>query len=415
MIFVSKVETISQEISTIDNVAISSNGSWALIGENGKVGIFTRTGTNWRRKETIEFSEGEFGTNLPLAINDHGTLFAIGSGKAPAKMGSVVVYERNGNVITNTSQLTGKQDPSFGKAVAISNDTIIITSDIALYVFNRSNTNEWVQTSKIGKNDHLKYSANDQFLVADSDMFELLDFGASVAALDDIIVVGAPGTNITQSSKAAISAGAVAVYFKAGSTWKFRTLLFHNPTDYANLGASVSLSSNGLVLAGAPGTSLMFNSTSYLNVGAAQLFRVVKNGNLADVTHIREFTANIGRQDLAGYPIPFTDNEQFGKCVRITKAGDRIYISHHGLRTYERDSVPPESVFLDGCIREYIHNGIWEYSADINILQHFSTEPRSNFGASFDLDEAGNMLAITDMSLNAINQNINNQVMYFKR
>lgn len=141
----------------------------------------------------------------------------------------------------------GDASDQFGKAVALSGDTVVIGAywdeaphpyQGSVYVFARSGDG-WKQQQKLTASD----GARDDY------------FGISVAISDDTLVVGAQFANIVPYA----DQGAVYVFTRNGSVWTERQKLTASdalPDD--NFGASVAISGDTLAV-GAPGDDIGAN------------------------------------------------------------------------------------------------------------------------------------------------------------
>ncbi len=176
---------------------------------------------------------------------------------------------------------------NFGRAVAVSGDTIVIgasyedsnatgvngiqTDNSALsagaaYVFTRSGTT-WSQQA------YLKASNTE---AGDS-------FGRSVAVSGDTVVIGAvnedSGVVGSQSDNSASSAGAVYIFTRSGSTWSQQAYLkASNPETNDYLGASVAVTDDTVVIgatgedSNATGVNGNQSDNSATDAGAAYVF-----------------------------------------------------------------------------------------------------------------------------------------------
>jgi FG-GAP repeat len=137
--------------------------------------------------------------------------------------------------------LVGRDTKSFdlaGQSVAIDNDTILVGAPAAntdsansagvVYVFVRSG-DSWVEQAK---------------LQSSSSMFQDT-FGASVAIVGDVAVIGAP-----QNDEAGFDTGAAYVFVRSGTTWVQQAKLFPlmAPGSGYSFGKSVAFDGNRIVI-----------------------------------------------------------------------------------------------------------------------------------------------------------------------
>jgi hypothetical protein len=173
-------------------------------------------------------------------------------------VGAVYVFQRSGNEWPLQAQLTTPttvQDARFGRAVAISGDTIAVGAPFddhaqatsgAVYIFTRSGT-VWTQRAKLGADA----TSGDRF-------------GWSVALEGSTLAVGAP----TDETTGAANAGALFVFTGSGATWTQQgaALAASTPEESDLLGSSIAISGDVLV-AGAEG-----EDQTNVDSGAAYVF-----------------------------------------------------------------------------------------------------------------------------------------------
>lgn len=136
---------------------------------------------------------------------------------------------------------------SFGTAVAIQGERILVGGNGAAYVFVREWDGSWTQEAELTPSDSPPSS----------------QFGAAVALENDTAVIGAPH----RAGAAGTDAGAAYVFARSGASWTQQALL--EPNDAAardNFGFTVGISGN-LIVVGAP-----YASRGPAFCGAAYLF-----------------------------------------------------------------------------------------------------------------------------------------------
>ena len=279
-------DTIAVGAPYEDSTARGLNGNQNNNGaiDSGAAYIFTRNNGVWSQQvyvksspehETSDEWYDNFGEAMAMAgdtlvVGEPGSFIYFDDGNA-STCGSAYVFVRVNNVWSEQARLWQEMgcgwDEIFGSSVAISGNTIVIGAPNedsnakgvngnqdddslwnagAAYVFVRSGTT-WQ------KQAYLKASNTD---VGDR-------FGAAVALFGDRVVVGAPnedsaavGLNGEQSINGAFDSGAVYIFARIGTTWSQHAYLKASNTNKDDLfGDRVAISSNNMILVGAPSES----------------------------------------------------------------------------------------------------------------------------------------------------------------
>ncbi len=143
----------------------------------------------------------------------HGDTVVIGASNAPNGPGSAYLFTRPSREwadSTETAELTdseGDDGDQFGSAVAVYDDTLVIgaRNADAAYLFTRDSTGVWPDTATAT----LTATGFDNVIVD--------GFGSSVAVHGDVVVVGAPATDIRGDDGSA--SGAAFVFTKPSDGW----------------------------------------------------------------------------------------------------------------------------------------------------------------------------------------------------
>ena len=248
---------------------VNGDGSDNSAPFSGAAYVFVRTGTNWTQQAYLKAGYAlrydQFGWSVSLS----GNTLVVGSPESGS--GLAYVFVRSGTNWTQQAYLKASNTESgdgFGSSVSVSSNTVVVgaygessnatgvngdgtdTSAYqsgAAYVFVRSGTN-WSQQA------YLKASNTE---AGDN-------FGSSVAASGDMVVVGAPyesssatGVDGTQSDNSAPRSGAAYVFVRTGTNWTQQTYFkASNTYSEASFGSSVAMSGGTLVVEG--GASYVF-------------------------------------------------------------------------------------------------------------------------------------------------------------
>jgi uncharacterized repeat protein (TIGR01451 family) len=318
--------------------ATGVNGNQAdnSVGAAGAAYVFTRSGGGWTQQAYLKASNTDandlFGSSVAVsgdtvvvgAPGEFSNATGVNGDEANNSVGSAgaaYVFTRSGGGWAQQAYLkasnTGAGD-SFGTDVAVSGDTVVVGAPFedsnatgvngnqadnsavdagAAYVFTRS-AGVWTQqaylkASNTGVNDN---------------------FGTSVAASGDTVVVGAPfedsnatGVNGNAADNSAAGAGAAYVFTRSAGVWVQQAYLKASNTGGGdNFGWTVAVSGDNLVV-GAPSESS--NTTgvngneadnSATNAGAAYLF-TRSAGGWTQQAYLK--ASNTGAGDSFGYSV----------------------------------------------------------------------------------------------------------------
>jgi hypothetical protein len=153
-----------------DSVALSSDGSTALIGADAKASaagaayVFTRSGTTWTQQRELTASADATGDDLgvSVALSGDGGIALVGAAGTTSATGAAYVFSRSGTTWTRQQRLAasdGAAGDRFGSSAALSSDgsTALIgaptrnSSAGAVYAFTRAGTSNLVSAvSSIG-------------------------------------------------------------------------------------------------------------------------------------------------------------------------------------------------------------------------------------------------------------------------
>ncbi|WP_287129130.1 FG-GAP-like repeat-containing protein [Candidatus Cyanaurora vandensis] len=232
--------------------------------DRGSAFVYIRSGTTWTLQQEFPNTTGALNEQFGYALALGSETLAVGKPGVGSK-GSAFVFVRSGTLWTQQQRLTasdGVNGDSFGVAVAISGETVVVSApsnDLsgnnnrgAAYVFVRSGT-VWSEQA-------LLRTATG----ADDDAF-----GFAVAIVGDLIVVGMPGDDFEGDA----NRGSAFVFERAGTVWTQQQskLTAGDGSAQDQLGYAVAISGNTIVT-GAPGDDI--NATDQ---GSALVF--IRNGS----------------------------------------------------------------------------------------------------------------------------------------
>jgi uncharacterized RmlC-like cupin family protein len=336
----------ASNLTTITNgaTADADNSAWAA----GAVYVFRRTGVTWAQEAYLKAPNAEAGDSFGYSVAIDGDTVVVGAyGESSNQTtitngtgasgdntlpsaGAAYVFKRTGVTWAQEAYLkapNAEADDGFGSSVAIDGDTVVVGASSessnqttitngtgasgdnsatwagAAYVFKRTGTT-WAQEAYLKASNAEEYDA----------------FGSSVAIDGDTVVVGAfdessNQTSITNgtgasSDNTAVSAGAVYVFKRTGTSWAQEAYLKASNADAGDRFGS-SLAVNGdTVVVGAYGESS--NQTSIINgtgasadnsaasAGAAYVFKRT-GSNWAQEAYLKAPNAEAG--DYFGFSV----------------------------------------------------------------------------------------------------------------
>ena len=253
------VWTFQQKLKNIEAVnandnfgfAVALSGETVLVGargvsnSKGAAYVFIRNGTVWTQQTKLNASDGAAGDDFGLSVSLSGNTAVIGAPFDTVDMkgsqGSAYVFTRTGTVWTERKKLTandGAADDRFGRAVAVSQDIVVVgavhdtigtnTSQGSAYVFGSN----WEFMQKLTARDG---AADDRF-------------GNSVAISENNLVIGSS----YESTLTELNQGSAYVFTFLGRWEQQQKLTAADGAKQDYFGESVAISGD-VVAVGASG------------------------------------------------------------------------------------------------------------------------------------------------------------------
>lgn len=310
---------VSGDIVVVGSYHESSNAAGINGAQNnnlalgsGAAYVFVRNGSTWAQEAYLKASNTDQGDSFGWSVAVSGNTVVIGASREASSAtgvngdqannsslpaGAAYVFVRDGVTWSQQAYLKASNtgvDDSFGSAVAVSGDTIVVgapgedsnatgvngdqTNDSApgsgaAYVFVRTGTT-WTQ----------------QAYLKASNTGEGDGFGASVAVSGGTVVVGATGegsnatgVNGDQTNNSAQGSGAAYVFVRSGSIWTQQAYLKASNTEGGDSFGRVAVSGDTVVVgasgedSNAPGVNGDQTDNSANGSGAAYVF--VRSGS----------------------------------------------------------------------------------------------------------------------------------------
>ncbi|HEY6403147.1 MAG TPA: FG-GAP repeat protein, partial [Blastocatellia bacterium] len=196
------------------------NDDTAAGADAGSAYVFMRSGSSWSQQAKLTGSLSETGDSFGAAVGISGDTIVVGAPFATndsADLGQVYVFVRSGSSWSQQAVLTvsGSGDGLFGQAVAIDGETIVAgvpfndsaaSDGGSAFVFARSGAS-WSQQAQLTAGDA---AVGDQL-------------GSGVAIEGDLAVIAAP---FTDSAESGADVGAAYVFARNGASWTQEIKLF---------------------------------------------------------------------------------------------------------------------------------------------------------------------------------------------
>ena len=348
-----------------------------------------------------------FGTSI--SVSSDGTIMAVGGPEfnvtSGQDEGAVFVYQYNGitwaplggqiDYINTNTGISSTKKIGFGGSVSLSSDGKILglmgasgfdvttnqTYDEGAVFVYQYNGSSWIplgtRIDYINTNTGISYSEDPYF-------------GTSVSLSSDgtILAVGANGFNVTSGQRE----GAAFVYQYNGSSW----IPLGGQIDYVNLntgissnansnfGTSVSLSSDGTILAVGARTFDVTSNQTY-DEGAAFVYQYNGSSWISLGGQIDYINTNTG--------ISYNEDSDFGSSVSLSSDGTILAV---GARSFD---VTSGQNYNEGAVFVYQYNGSsWVPLGGkidfINTNNISYLDSYANFGNSLSLSSDGTILAV---------------------
>jgi hypothetical protein len=376
-----------------DGIAISGDGNTMAIGApyesggargvngnqndnavyaSGAVYVFTRQGNNWVQQAYVKTSN--------TGQSDH--------------FGASVALSTDGN----TMAVAATFEASAAKGVNGDQNDDSIPQAGAVYIFTRTG-NTWSQQAYIKASNTGRAGANENDF-GDGDQFaysiSLSDDGNTLAVGAITEDSAARGINGNQEDDSAVSAGAVYVFARAGTTWSQQAYLKPANLQGGDLfGFAVGLSADGNTLAASSfdedgGARVIDGPDDNTRGAAGAVYVFTRTGSTWSQQAYLKGSRN-ERADQMGYSVAISDD---GNTI-ATGAGDEDCVLP-GVNPPGCDNDSPANIGANiwvGAAYVFVRNGnTWTEQAFIKAT---NPRPYNSYGVKLALSGDGNSLAVT--------------------
>lgn len=366
----SKIDGLESNAYSGSSVSINDLGDIVVIGEpgydggagyGGLVRVFEWNGTAWTQKGSNLIPADGKSIGTSVSINSIGNIIVIGcpTSDGPegggSNYGKTIVYEWDGTIWVKKGQsILGKFfGERSGWSVSINSTGNIIATG-SLYTNNVGCVRiyEWSGTDWIQKGSDINGSYQSGFF----------GYSISINSTGDTISVGAPTSDAN-----GVNSGMVGIHYWDGNNWIQKGSDIVGKSAYDQCGSSVSINSNGNIIAIG-----CVRSGSFVR-GYAMTYEW--NG----VNWVQ-----LGSDFLSPTLSPLKDS--FGVAVSINSSGNIVSI---GCGTVEQSSFP--NTRYPSFVQTYSFNGNYWIKRGSAIT---SSSTIDNFGNTVSINAAGDTVAI---------------------
>ncbi len=341
----------------------------------GAVYVFVRdVAGNWSQQAYLKAGNTGAGDRFGSSVAISGDTVVVGAdgedssttgvnstpNESAANAGAAYVFVRSGGSWSQQAYLKASnagENHNFGTAVAVSGDTVVVGATGESSFTTGVNSTPVEGSSNSGAAYVFLRSGgtwNQQAYLKASNTGSSAQFGLSVAASGDTVVIGAYGESSSTTGvnstpdETAFFAGAAYVFVRSGSSWSQQAYLKASNTEAGDgFGFSVAISGDTAVIGalGEDGGTTGVNSTpneGAANAGAAYVF-VRTGGTWSQRAYLK--AGNAGEED------------KFGSSVTIS--GDAVVVGAYGesSSTTGGNSTPNENASYAGAAYVFVRNG----------------------------------------------------------
>ena len=230
-------------------VAIDADGNTAAVSArnsntNGRVYVYTRSGTTWTLQQTLAptKSNGYFG--ISVDISEDGDMITVGHqdaivGSGPKRTGAVEIFTRSGST-WSSAQLIEENNNDFPTDAKIGWSVEVASEDKDRIIFGAySDKSAWVWVNSSGWSRESELTPSNSA----SSQNDSYGFAVSINADGTVAAVSDPGADGESSET---KAGNVYIFTRSGSTWTQQQRLY-SATQAAGdfFGHALNLSGDG--------------------------------------------------------------------------------------------------------------------------------------------------------------------------
>ena len=216
---------------------------------SGSAYIFERTRNDWREVAKLTASDGGPGEYFGLSVAASANVTVVGAANLMSS-GKAYVFERAGGAWVESARLTalpGEPLDNFGYSVAATENIVVVGAPTDTH----GGTQFGAGAAYVFERSGAEWQMVAKLTNEDADT--TANFGLSVAAGPNTVIVGAAFDDARGPSS-----GSVYVFERSGGAWRQAAKLTANPgVPFEMFGGSVALS-NSVLIAGAAGSAYVF-------------------------------------------------------------------------------------------------------------------------------------------------------------
>lgn len=404
------------ESSNATGINGNQNDNSALFA--GAVYVFVRNGTTWTQQAYLKASNTDTFDQFGASVAISGDTVVVGArfegsnatgvngnqdDNSAHQAGAAYVFVRNGTTWSQQAYLKASNTEAvdeFGYSVAVSGNTVVVgaryESSIARGVNGDQNDNSACQAGAayVFVRNGTTWSQQ-AYLKASNTVAKLncgmvnAQFGTSVAASGDTVVVGAPfedsnatGINGDENDHSAYASGAAYIFVRNGTTWSQQAYVKASNTDIEDeFGSSLAVSGDTAVVGAwdesSNATGVNGDQTNNSSVQAGAVYVLVRSGTTwsqqAYLKASNTEPSNSGFGDGFGFS--------------VAASGDTVLVGAYAESsnaTGINGDQSNNSAFAAGAAYVFVRNGAtWSQQA---YLKASNTDASDGFGGSVAVD-----------------------------
>ena len=247
----SEQEYFGYSVSILGNVlAVGAINARVAGIVQGAVYVYTNINGDWVFQQKLYANDGASGNQFGTAVLLHQGSLYVGSVNHKvsfSSQGSVYVFNSAGNSWTPLTRINGTEAGAgdhFGASLAAHNNTIVVGAP------DDTNTSSGEGSAYVFLRTGNSFTQQAKLLFPGTTVPHMF-LGRAVAIKNDLVLVGAPSADLSYASS---PTGVVFGYKRNGSTWSYAFYIYPNMVEPGRkgFGQAISIANNSDIIVGAP-------------------------------------------------------------------------------------------------------------------------------------------------------------------